>query len=377
MVAPELNGDGSATGTAPEPGPEPGRDARTRTGAGAGTATADRPPAIAVRDLTKAYGDVVANDSLTFEVERGEIFGYLGPNGAGKSTTIRTLMGFQAPTAGTATVLGRDIRDDRALRAAKADVGFLPGDPAFDEDVTGERYLDYLARLKGDSRREELLDLFDPPLDRKIREYSTGNRQMLGIVQAFMHDPELVVMDEPTSGLDPLKQERFHSFVRDERDEGKTIFFSSHVLSEVRRVCDRVAILRNGRLVTLERVESLLERGGKRVTMHTADGLTEADLAIDGIAEFTMLDDGARFVYTGEYDDLVSFLSAHSIVEIEIEEPPLEDVFMHYYGETSDRDDGTGEAGDGTASPDERDRRIGSGEPGRGPGPDGTGGRRD
>jgi ABC-2 type transport system ATP-binding protein len=307
--------------------------------------TTDETPAIEVTDLRKEYGEVVANDALSFAVRRGEIFGYLGPNGAGKSTTIRMLMGFQSPTAGTARVLGCDVEDDRAYRETRRSVGYLPATPAFDEDATGAEYLDYLGALKGDSRRGELLEVFDPPVSRPIREYSSGNRQMLGIVQAFMHDPDLVVMDEPTSGLDPLKQERFHEFLRAERDDGTTLFFSSHVLSEVRRVCDRVAIIREGRLAALETVDSLLERGGKRVTLHTEDSLTEADLALEGVVDLTLLGDGVQFVYTGDYDALLEHLTRFSIVDLEVEEPPLEEVFMHFYEgeEPPDVDTGGGE----------------------------------
>jgi ABC-2 type transport system ATP-binding protein len=294
--------------------------------------------AIEVKDLTKAYGDVVANDSLTFEVETGEIFGYLGPNGAGKTTTIRTLMGFQSPTSGTATVLGSDVRDEQALIEAKREVGYLPGNPEFDESVTGREFLDFQAELKGDERRAEMLEMFDPPLEREIREYSTGNKQMLGIVQAFMHDPELVLMDEPTAGLDPLKQETFNAFLRDEREDGKTMFFSSHILGEVRRVCDRVGIIRNGHLVALEDMDSLLARGGKRVTVHTQEPLTPGDIATDGVVDPAALDDGVTFTFAGDYNDLLSLLTSYTIVDIEIEEPPLEDVFMHFYGEAADAD---------------------------------------
>jgi ABC-2 type transport system ATP-binding protein len=288
--------------------------------------------AIEASGLSKHYGDVRANDDLTFTVEEGEIFGYLGPNGAGKTTTIRTLLGFQSPTAGTAIVLGRDIRDEDALLEAKADVGYLPGDPGLEETVTGNEYLDYQASLKGDSRREELLELFDPPLDRKIREYSRGNKQMLGIVQAFMHDPDLLVMDEPTSGLDPLKQEAFNEFLRGERDDGKTVFFSSHILGEVRRVCDRVGIIRAGELVALEDVDSLLQRGGKRVRIHARDDL-DLDALGNGAVDAETFDDGVQFTFTGDYNDLVAFLHGHDVVDLEIEEPPIEDVFMHFYGE--------------------------------------------
>jgi ABC-2 type transport system ATP-binding protein len=288
--------------------------------------------AIEVSGLSKHYGDVRANDDLTFTVEEGEIFGYLGPNGAGKTTTIRTLLGFQSPTAGTATLLGHDVLDEDALLEAKAEVGYLPGDPGLDENVTGAAYLDYQASLKGDERREELLELFDPPLDRKIREYSRGNKQMVGIVQAFMHDPELVVMDEPTSGLDPLKQEAFNEFIRAERDRGKTVFFSSHILGEVRRVCDRVGVIREGELVALEEIDALLRRGGKRVRVHARTDLDLAELG-DAAVDAEGFEDGVQFTFTGDYNELVAFLDGHDVVDLEIEEPPIEDVFMHFYGE--------------------------------------------
>ncbi|MFW6385482.1 MAG: ABC transporter ATP-binding protein, partial [Halodesulfurarchaeum sp.] len=161
---------------------------------------------IELEGLTKDFGETRAVDDLTFAVQKGEIFGFLGPNGAGKTTTLRALLGFLSPTSGTATVLGADVRDEPALNAVKGSIGYLPSAISFDEGVTGNAFLEYQAALKGDSRLEEMTELFQPPLDRKIREYSSGNRQMLGIIQTFMHDPELVIMDEPTSGLDPLMQ---------------------------------------------------------------------------------------------------------------------------------------------------------------------------
>ena len=307
--------------------------------------------AIDVSGLSKSYDGFLANEDLSFSVETGEVFGYLGPNGAGKSTTIRTLLGFQSPTSGSATLLGHDIRDPRELREAKARIGYLPGEPAFDPTVTGREFLDYQADLKGDSRREELLDLFTPPLEKRIREYSTGNKQMLGIVQAFMHDPDLLVMDEPTSGLDPLKQETFNDFVRDERDAGKTVFFSSHILGEVRRVCDRVGIIRDGRLVTVEDVDTLLERGGKRVRLHTEEPIEESDLSLDGVVAFERVGREAQFTFAGDYNDLVRALSDHTIVDLDVEEPPIEEVFMHFYGEQ----DGNGETGERETATDAGD----------------------
>jgi len=290
--------------------------------------------AIDVQGLTKTYGETVANDDLSFAVGEGEIFGFLGPNGAGKTTCIRMLMGFQSPTAGTATVLGADVRDAEALREARADVGYLPAHPSFDGDVTGGAFLDFQAELKGDARRAELLELFDPPLDRKIREYSTGNAQMLAIIQAFMHDPDLVVMDEPRSGLDPLKQERFNEFVREERDRGLTVFFSSHVLAEVRRICDRVGIVRDGHLVALEDVADLLGRGGKRVRVQTAGRVDPQDFAFEGVLDLSLHGDSAHFTFAGDYDALVDHLDDLAVVDLTVDEPPLEDVFMHFYGES-------------------------------------------
>lgn len=312
--------------------------------------------AIEVTDLTKAYGDVVGVDSLSFSVKDGEVFGYLGPNGAGKTTTIRTLMGFQSPTDGGATVLGHDITEEREVIEMKRNVGYLASDVEFDENVTGKRYLAYHATLKGDERSEELLDLFDPPMERKIREFSRGNKQKLAIVLAFMHDPELVIMDEPTSGLDPLMQERFLEFIRAEQGKGKTFFFSSHILNEVQKVCDRVGIIRDGTLVEVENVETLLHRGGKEVRVHVAEAVDEGAFAIDGAHEVeitggegsspqslatdggTSGDDSGRgtsvsFTYTGGFHTLLSHLLEYTIIDLDIEEAPLEDVFMRFYGE--------------------------------------------
>ncbi|WP_396275455.1 ATP-binding cassette domain-containing protein [Halodesulfurarchaeum sp. HSR-GB] len=290
-------------------------------------------PAIEVQALTKRFGETVANDALEFHVESGEIFGFLGPNGAGKTTTLRTLLGLLSPTSGTATVLGADVRDEEALRQARKRIGYLPAELSFTESVTGESFLGYQAALKGDERLTEMTDLFDPPLEKPIRTYSSGNRQMLGLIQAFMHDPDLVIMDEPTSGLDPLKQERLNSFLRAEREAGTTIFFSSHVLGEVRRICDRVGIIREGELVALEDIESLLAKGGKRVRLHTDEPLAADALDLSGIVDFEQVGTVTRFTFTGDYNDLLAALSTHSLIDMEIEEPPLEEVFMHYYGD--------------------------------------------
>ncbi|GKZ14104.1 ABC transporter ATP-binding protein [Haladaptatus sp. T7] len=295
--------------------------------------------------LTKYYGETRGIEDLTLSVESGEVFGYLGPNGAGKTTTIRTLLGFIAPTDGEATVLGYDVRDERALIEAKKRIGYLPSDPGFDEGATGTQFLDYQASLKGDDRREELLELFDAPVERTIEEYSRGNKQKLAIVSAFMHDPDLVIMDEPTSGLDPLMQERFYDFLEDEQERGVTFFFSSHILSEVRKVCDRVGIIRDGKLVTTEDVETLLDRNGKRVRLRTNEPVAREEFEFAGVHDL-VLDGAVQFTYTGEYDVLLDRLSDYHVVDVDIEEAPLDEVFMRFYGGEASTD----EAGEVSAS---------------------------
>ena len=311
----------------------------------------DSMAAIEIDGLGKDYGSVLANDSLELRVEDGEIFGYLGPNGAGKTTTIRMLLGFIKPTSGTARVLGHDIRDEKALIEAKREIGYLSDEPGFDEQATGTEILDLHAAVKGDSRSDELLELFDPPLDRTIREYSRGNVQKLGLVTTFMHDPELVILDEPTSGLDPLMKQRFAEFLRSERDSGVTIFFSSHILSEVRRLCDRVGIIRQGRLVTVEPIETLLMKSGKTVRLSSKRPIPEELLAIDGISDLETsspggaeaggagTDDGfteCAFTFTGDINELLAKLPEQELLDCSIEEAPLEDVFMQFYGGEAD-----------------------------------------
>ncbi len=304
--------------------------------------------AIKLDGLTKDYGEVLANDDLSLTVESGEVFGYLGPNGAGKTTTIRMLLGFIKPTAGTAYVLGTDVRDRRALVDAKEKIGYLSDEPGFDEQATGREILDLHASVKGDKRSDHLLQLFDPPLERKIRDYSRGNVQKLGLVTTFMHEPNLVILDEPTSGLDPLMKQKFTEFLRSERDRGVTIFFSSHILSEVQRLCDRVGIIRRGQLVTVDPVQNLLRRSGKAVRIDSAEPIPMSTLDIDGVHAIETGDSNGdtlesgdtftqcAFTYTGDINELVTILPESDLLDVSIEEAPLEDVFMRFYGDDSD-----------------------------------------
>jgi ABC-2 type transport system ATP-binding protein len=325
----------------------------------------DDTPAIELSGLTKYYGDIRGIEELTLSVDHGEVFGFLGPNGAGKSTAIRTLLGFLAPTSGSATLLGHRITDRRARLAVLSEVGYLPSDVAFYDGVTGRRLLDYLQSLRGGERRAELEARFPAPFDRRIETYSRGNRQKLGLVQAFMHDPSLVVMDEPTSGLDPIMQNAFYDFLDAERDRGVTALFSSHVLSEVRRVCDRVAVIRDGRLVTVEAIDDLLEKSGKVVTVALAESPPPETFAVDGVANVERLDAGDgdenryRLLVTANYDGLLAVLTRYHVHDIEIRETSLDDVFLHFYTDDADGTGSTDSTGDtsaaGTTRGDARD----------------------
>ena len=216
-------------------------------------------------------------------------------------------------------------------------MGYLPSDPGLDEGVTGKRLLRYYGDLQGDERSDELLSLFDPPLDRKVGEYSRGNKQMLALVLAFMHDPDLLVMDEPTSGLDPLKQERFNEFVRNEVSGGKTVFLSSHVLSEVQKTCDRVGIIRDGHLADVETVDELLTRGGKVVSVRFDERVAREEFDLPGADDLRVTDEdgttSVSFTFTGNYDALLARLGHHPVLDLDVRDAPLEDVFMRFYGE--------------------------------------------
>lgn len=279
--------------------------------------------------LTKYYGGVCGIESLTFEIKKGEIFGYLGPNGAGKTTTIRTLLGFLKPTNGSAKIFGKDIQ--REILEIRKNIGYIPGDLNLYGHLTGKDFLDYFASLKGSDLPllEETLESFEIPLDRKIEEYSRGMKQKLAIVQAFMHDPDLVVMDEPTSGLDPLMQEKFYDFLRREKEKGRTLFFSSHILSEVDKICDRVGIIRDGTLVALEEIESLKSKRGKIVKLKIEEDAGEFEWT--GVKKIK--DGWIELVISDNIDRFIRKLGNYTVLDLEIQKFSLEDIFMRYYEE--------------------------------------------
>ena len=289
--------------------------------------------AISTRALTKHYGSVEALTDLTLDVRQGEIFGFLGPNGAGKSTTIRTLLGYLHATSGEARVLGMDVATQSV--EIRRLTGYLPGGIALYDSLTGEQVLDYLTELQGREpyRRAELcdrLELSPPVLKRKVRDYSRGMRQKIGVVQALQHDPELAILDEPTEGLDPLMQQAFYRILDDLRREGRTVFFSSHVLSEVERLCDRVAIIRAGRLMAIHDVHELLARRRRRVMLRWRGAAPDLS-AIPGLVDVQV--DGNRVMGTlsGEVAGFVRAIASPNLDDLTIEPASLEEAFLEYY----------------------------------------------
>jgi ABC-2 type transport system ATP-binding protein len=288
---------------------------------------------IATEGLTKHYGSVEALVDLTLDVRPGEIFGFLGPNGAGKSTMIRTLLGFLHPTRGSATVLGLDVVADSV--EIRRRTGYLPGGIALYDSLSGADALEYLADLqhRGSAMRDELcerLQMSKAVLRRKVRDYSRGMRQKIGVIQALQHDPELAILDEPTEGLDPLMQHAFYALMDDQRAKGRTTFFSSHVLSEVERICDRVAIIRSGHLMALQNVTELLARRKKKVELRWRGAAP--DLAgIPGLADVEVNGDRMRATLQGDVSGFVRAIASPSLEDLTIEPARLEEAFLEYY----------------------------------------------
>jgi ABC-2 type transport system ATP-binding protein len=288
--------------------------------------------AIETEGLSKLYAGAHGIAELTMTVPAGEVFGFLGPNGAGKTTTIRTLLDLIHPTSGSARLLGLDSRRDSV--AIRRRVGNLPGDFGFGRETTGRQALGLLARLRdtGTDRADGLAERFRADLDRPLGELSRGNRQKVGLILATFHRPELLILDEPTGGLDPMMQEEFLALVGEERERGTTVFLSSHELDEVERICDRVGIVRAGRLIAVERVPDLLGRARRKVTARFADqGGVEELKRLAGVSDVVPIDGGVTFRFTGELDPVVRALAAHHVADLEISRPTLEEVFLGYY----------------------------------------------
>lgn len=288
--------------------------------------------AIAIQQLVKHYGKFEALKGIDLEVREGEVFGFLGPNGAGKSTTIRVLLDEIRATSGTATVLGLDSHRD--VVEVHRRIGYLPSDLALQPKMTGRDVLKFFAKLRGGVDWKfvtELEERLDANLDKRTGELSTGNRQKVGLIAAFMHKPELLIMDEPNAGLDPLIQHEFHQLVREAIDEGRTVFLSSHTLSEVQRVADRVGIIRRGEMIAVENIDDM--RAVRRVTL-LLDEEPDPELisSIPGARDVTVVGERVHMSFDGELGDLIRSVSAHHrIVDLAAAEADLEEVFLTFY----------------------------------------------
>lgn len=289
---------------------------------------------IRTENLTKRYGANRGIEDVNLAVEQGEVFGFLGPNGAGKTTTIRTLMNFLHPSSGGAWVFGLDTR--RESVAIHERLGNLPTEFSFEEKMTGRQLIRLFARLRGIrdlAYVDELAERLKADLDRSMRRLSRGNKQKIGLIQAMFHRPPLLILDEPTGGLDPLIQEEFLQIIGEVKGEGRTVFFSSHNLPEVERICDQVGIIREGRLITVESIASLLGKRFRLISLTFCEPVDPAPFArIPGVSEVRVEGNSIMLRAKDSMDPIVKLAAQHTLVDLNVERPSLEDVFLTYYG---------------------------------------------
>jgi ABC-2 type transport system ATP-binding protein len=286
---------------------------------------------IEIKNLTKNYRKSRGIIDVNLNVEQGEIFGFIGPNGAGKSTTIRTLLGLIYPTNGSATIFGKNCIEHPEVRQ---ELGYLPSEVFYYDNMRVMDLLKYSASFyKKDctKRINELADIMDLDLKKKIDDLSFGNKKKVGIVQGLLHEPKLIILDEPTSGLDPLMQQKFFDLIGQENQKGATIFFSSHILSEVQKMCSRVAFIKEGKIIKLEKMSTLQENSYKRINIEAKSKITKEAFAINGVNHFEVKGNNASFIYKGNINSIMKKISEVELVNISIDEPDLEEIFMHYY----------------------------------------------
>jgi len=287
---------------------------------------------IEIKNLTKTYGKARGITDISFNVEEGEIFGFIGPNGAGKSTTIRTLLSLIYPTSGSATIFGKDCI--QFAPEIKKEIGYLPSEVFYYDNMKVKDLLKYSASFyKKDCRKriKELAEIMDLDLNKKIDDLSLGNKKKVGIVQGLLHEPKLIILDEPTSGLDPLMQQKFFELLEEENKKGATILFSSHILSEVQRLCNRVAIIKEGKIVTVEKISTLQENNYKKFKIETKAQLDENYFNISGVNNLVVNDHVTSFIFKGNINAVMKRIAEIEIANLWIEEPDLEEIFMHYY----------------------------------------------
>jgi ABC-2 type transport system ATP-binding protein len=291
-------------------------------------------PIIDITALSKFYGKARGIEHINLEISEGEIFGFIGPNGAGKSTTIRILMNMIFPTSGSARIMGMDII--RETKKIKTQVGYIPSDATAYSAMDVREFLTYCIAFynvsNGEKRISELAGLFELDLNRKIADLSLGNRKKVSIVQSLLHSPRLLILDEPTTGLDPLMQSVFFELLRTENQKGMTIFFSSHILSEVQMLCKRVAIIKEGRIIQLEDIDNLRKKQLKKISIEFDRLADKENIKIPGIEEvITGPGNLLTFMYSGNLNELIGFLSGKKLNNLMIEEPSLDEIFLHYY----------------------------------------------
>lgn len=290
-------------------------------------------PVIKLDHLTKYYSKKSRGIiDVSFEVLPGEIFGFIGPNGAGKSTTIRTLLGLIYPTSGSATIFGKDcIRYGHEIRR---DIGYLPAEVFYYDNMKVIDLLKYSASFYGPldtARLKQLADTMDLDLHRKIDDLSYGNKKKVGIVQGLLHRPKLILLDEPTSGLDPLMQQKFFDLIKAENEQGATVLMSSHILPEVQKLCSRVAIIKEGRIVRIEDIQTLRATTYKKIRLTFADGQPVAIEQLNGVSNYQQQGKESAFLFKGPIKTLIQAISAQDLENLTIEEPDLEEIFLHYY----------------------------------------------
>ena len=286
---------------------------------------------IEVINLTKYYGKSRGIVDVSFKEEEGEIFGFIGPNGAGKSTTIRLLLSLIHPTSGTATIFGKNVLTHGP--EIRRDIGYLPSEVFYYEGMKVVDLLKYSASFYDHDctqRMQELSEIMELEMNRRISDLSYGNKKKVGIVQGLLHSPKLLFLDEPTSGLDPLMQRKFFDLVRQENARGVTVFFSSHILGEVQRLCNRVGIIREGKIVEISDIRTLQQNNYKKVHV-TAEGLTPATFNLPGVTNVQMENGASSFFFKGDINAVLQKLGGIQVSDVTIEEPTLEEIFMHYY----------------------------------------------
>jgi ABC-2 type transport system ATP-binding protein len=306
-------------------------------------ASSSEPAILELKGVTKHFGSFVAVDNLDLSIQKGEIFGFLGPNGAGKSTTIRMILDATRPSAGSISIFGQS---NRRTASSHQRMGYLSGELVIDEDLTGRQYLDFVESLfRGDEKeftryRTHLVYELELNVDTKISRYSRGNKQKVGLVAALMHTPDLLILDEPSSGLDPLMQDVFIRLIQEYRQDGGTVFISSHSLDEVQKLCDRVAFIRSGKLAGVANIEELGRTAAKKIHVSAAKEvlieLGRQAASLPGLSATGRKDSEVIYSYSGDTQALLQLLAKFKLDGLTIREPELEEVFMSYY-QTQDR----------------------------------------